>query len=212
MTGYFQFTLKHRGLVIIACLLVTLFSAYAMSRAVMSSSLAKLILGDHPAYQYYVDHVRRYGNDEKLIVAYPEPQLGSPESTARLIRIVDRLESISGVAYVDSPLSVAHFQQNLLLGPDVLPDLDPGVLATGPLSSGLVVSSDGRHISVVVEMEMDDSRALERTPEVVEGILEVFLDEGYDREALHVGGLLAVLAEIQHQTSLNIIRLTPIVD
>ncbi len=109
MRAYFEFVLKHRVLVVITCLVITALSGWSMSRATMSTSLGRLILGDHPAYERYLERVKQFGNDEQLIVAFEEPEYASPEALARLRRLVARIREIDDVARVESVLSAMQF-------------------------------------------------------------------------------------------------------
>ncbi|NIM39820.1 MAG: hypothetical protein GTN84_01460, partial [Hydrogenophaga sp.] len=111
-----------------------------LSRATVGSSLAELVLGDHPAYQRYVELVGRFGSDEQLIVAW-KTDLGDPAEVARLERIVERVAAHFDVARVASPLDMAERTEE--------GGLDALSLVEHPLAGGLLVSHDGRAITLV---------------------------------------------------------------
>lgn len=207
MRRYFDFVLAHRVFVVVTCLVITALSGWSMSRATMSTSLGRLLMGDHPAYERYLERVKQFGNDEQLIIAFEDPGYASPEGLARLRRIVSRITEMDDVARVESVLSAMRFMTVQGRPPSVTYEQ----LATNPIASGLVVSADGRHTAVIVELTLDEERSIERSPVIVREILDVFRAEGLDREHVHLGGILAVLAEVQVQTTRNVVVLTPIV-
>ncbi len=212
MQGYFRFVLRHRIAVLLFCLLVTVVAGLSMSRAIMASSLGRLVLGDSAAYQRYVDLAAFFGGDEQLIIGLEGIRLDSEPEMEKLHGIVERVEAIDEVRNVDSILNATRLQYYL----DAAVSEDPVsiryiTMATNPLASGLVVSPDARKLALVVNLEPDETRPLERTPAIVGDVLEIFRDAGFSREDIHLGGMLAVLAEVQTQTRRNIFRLTPIV-
>jgi predicted RND superfamily exporter protein len=202
MTDYFRFVLHHRGLVIAACVLLTVLAVISMSRATMATSLMQLVLGNHPAYLRYAERVQQFGSDEQLIVGF-EADLASPAEIERLRRVVERVEALPDVEFVQSPLTMGEAR----------PDggLDVEALSRHPLAESLVVSADGRRIAVIAVLRQDEARAIEEAPGIAGKIVDVFVDEGLDREELHLGGIPAVLSEVHAQTVRNIMLLTPLV-
>ncbi len=207
MQAYFKFILKHRGAVLVICLLITALSAASMSRAVVASSLEKLFFGKDPDYLRYVQRARQFGGDQFLIIAFEQPDLDTKIVRERLRRIVENLEAIPEVARVASVLSVQRLREELPV--ENRPNLES--LASDPLMGGLLISRDGRHTAVIVEFTQDKQRIMERTPALVGEILERFTQEGFKRDDLHLGGFVAILAEIHRQTVHNAGRYTPMV-
>ena len=87
MRTYFRFVLAHPGWVIFACIFLTVLSGVSLTQMTIASSLVDLILGDDPDYELYVERAETFGNDEILIVAFPEPELASEASLERLRRV-----------------------------------------------------------------------------------------------------------------------------
>ena len=50
MQAYFRFVLKHRIVVLLICLLLTVLALASLSRAIIASSLPKLFFGEDPEY------------------------------------------------------------------------------------------------------------------------------------------------------------------
>ena len=207
MRAYFGFVLRHRVLVVVACLAVTALAGWSMSRATMASSLGELVLGDHPAYHRYIERVKQFGSDERLIIAFEEPDPSSPKVLGPLQEVVLRLQEMQEIARVDSVLSAMQLQ-NAVGGPS---PTGFDALASNPLARDVVISADGQHMAVIIQLTPDQQRAMERTPAMVREIIDVFEEEGFDPARLHMGGIPAVLAEVQTQTAKNLAILLPVV-
>ncbi len=207
MRAYFRFVLRHRALVVITCLAVTALAGWSLSRYTMASSLGELILGDHPAYHRYVERVKQFGSDEHLIVAFETPNLSSPDVLGPLQQIVLRLEAMEQVARVDSVLSAMQLQN--AVGGSSPTGIE--TLVSNPLARDVVISADGRHTAVIIQLTPDQQRAMEQTPALVAEILDVFEQEGLAPARLHLGGIPAVLAEVLIQSARSIAILLPAV-
>ena len=107
MRAYFGFVLRHRVLVVVACLAVTALAGWSMSRATMASSLGELVLGDHPAYHRYIERVKQFGSDEQLIIAFEDRD-------AR--RLLDELAVLYDVADVAGRRSESQLGPHLVEG------------------------------------------------------------------------------------------------
>lgn len=83
-------------------------------------------------------------------------------------------------------------------------------LRNDPFAGGLLISEDGKHSSVVIELAPDEFRSTESYPALIEQALDIFRQAGFKQE-LHRTGMIAIIAEVMHQTELNITRLFPIV-
>jgi len=75
----------------------------------------------------------------------------------------------------------------------------------------LVISNNGECVGVIVELEPDDQRAAERGPLVVDEVLGIFKQAGFESAKLHRVGLIATLSEVMVQTYFNLTRLFPYV-
>ena len=70
-------------------------------------------------------------------------------------------------------------------------------LVEHPLIRDLLVSKDGAHTAVIVQFAGSGQMDLERSAQVEDRIVEAFVAEGWREEDLHLGGMIAALAEIQ---------------
>jgi hypothetical protein len=222
MRRFLGFIIERRVWFLALTVLITLASGYSISRGVVASSVANLFLGESPAFQRYKERVRVFGNDELLIIGIEDEGLLTGEGLARLERAVERVRGLPDVAYVDSVLDVPRIR-----GEDGLITIESYVralregredaatlrreLAEDPLAGGLVISRDGRHGAVVVELTFDQDRPAERGPSIVEAVLRIFREAGYAPEQLHRTGYLAMLSEIMVQTVYSLTRLLPLV-
>jgi len=210
MQGYFRFVLRHRIAVLLICLLLTVLALFSLSRAIIASSLPKLFFGGDPEYLKFTERAREFGGDQFLIIAFEQRDIRSKAGRERLQRITGRITALPGVVRVSSVLGIQRLREQLNLSGGE-GQLDIEALASDPLAGGLLISRDGRHTAVLVEFSEDEERSMERAPAIVGGIVEVFLQEGFRRDDLHLGGLLAVVGEMQDQVRRNVRSLTPLV-
>ncbi len=201
MRTYYRLVLRHRVAVLLICASLTVLAGLSLSRVTLSTSLSKLFLEDTVDHQRYVERVKRYGGSEQLIIGLEQPDLKSPTVQTRLRRIVAQLEALDGVSRVTSIFSAVPAGS--------LADVD--ALAVDPVVGGLLLSSDRRHTSIVVEFEPDDLHTLELAPVVIGEVMEIFEHEGIASGSLHFGGFIAMLAEIARQSRRNLVWITPLV-
>ncbi len=222
MTRYFDFVLRHRYGVLIACGIITAISLANISRAVIATSIGKLFLGESPAYQDYVARTELFGNDEILIIGIDATDILQPAQQERLQKAIDEIEEIPSVGRVESVLNAQHIwlrDDTLLVTryareaaeqPDRIPDL-LSAMQNDPLVKGLILSPSGNQSAVIVELKPDPERPVEEGPRLVQRVLHIFEEAGYPRIQLHQAGMLAVLSEIMSQTQYNLRALFPIV-
>ena len=108
------------------------------------------------------------------------------------------------------PCMSKKYADEVIDQPDRLSDVHASLMADDMLT-GLVVSNDGDHIAVIVELEPDDRRAVERGPLVVDEVLGIFKQAGFESANLHRVGLIATISEVMVQTHFNLTRLFPYV-
>ncbi len=201
MRAYFGWVLRHRVTVLVICAAISGLAALGLSRVTMSTSLSKLFLQDTADHRRYIERLQRYGGSEQLIIGIAHPALRDPAVQQRLRGVVEALQTLDGVARVDSIFSVTPAGRPA--------DID--ALAADPAAGGLLVSTDGRHTAVVLEFHSDDLHSLERAPAAIRDISNRFERSGIDRADLHFGGFVAMLAEIARQGRRNLAWITPLV-
>jgi hypothetical protein len=202
MRAYFKFVLRYRIAVIIACLGVTAAAGLGMRGMVLSSSLPELVFGDDPAYHRYIERVSQFGTDEQLVVATPLTHSGDP--VAQFRDAASCLEQRPDVWRVTGPHHIPGRRDDSTLG-------SLATAATRIGLDGLVISADGKHGAMTVEMQFDARRPMEKTPQLVSALLDCFVDAGFERQELHLGGQLAIMAQIQKEGQRNLRVLLPAV-
>jgi uncharacterized protein len=218
---YLRFILRHRGFVLCLLVFITCASGYAISKGVIASSAAKLFLGESEGYHRYLQRIKEFGNFEVIAIAFQDDDPLSPQSRKRLEDVVARIERQPGIGRVSSVLSAQRiWSQGETLFVESYADLvekNPDragplakMLAEDPVYSGLLISPDGRHNVVVVELALDEDRAAESTPGLVNAVLESFRRAGFKTEDLFPVGFVTVMAEVMHQTINNFKRVFPL--
>jgi predicted RND superfamily exporter protein len=223
MTAYFRFVLRHRLAVVLVCALLTALAGLSLSRAVLSTSLPKLFFGDAPQYRDYQRWVKQFSSDEILVVGYRDPAPLSRASLERLERAVKGVEELPFVSYVFSLLSA----QRIWSDRDTLRverysraarDLPGGagaqrlqeILRTDELYRELLISRDGQHHAVVIEMTVDPQRSGEKVPGMIKKMLAPFEAAGFEDAELRKAGFPAIVGSVIDATSYNLSRLFPI--
>ncbi len=221
MRAYFQFVLRHRLLVAGACLALTALSAASLSRAVVSTSLEGLFFGQAPEYRRYRERIKDFASDDVLIFGYADPAPLSRASLDRLEAVVRRIERLPDAAHVESLLSAQRLWaegETLRVesyartarrpgagGPSLLAEL----LADRQVR-GTLVSDDGKHGAVIIEMAVDPNRAAEALPRLVADVQRIFADAGFPAGRVHSAGFPSLVAQIIEQSNRNLLRLFPL--
>ena len=76
--------LKHQRWVLGLIFVLTVVSAFSVSRAIFASSIGEMFFGDAPAYARYVSLIETFGSDEVFAVAYEEDDPLSEDALDRL--------------------------------------------------------------------------------------------------------------------------------
>ncbi len=223
MRRYIEFLLGHRALVLGVVGLITVASlGLVASRAVIATSLNKLFLGEMPEYHAYVERVRSFASDQVIIIALEDVGALTPETLDKLERATEAIDAYEDVARIDSVLSaqnirwaegalvVRPYAEEVRRSPDAAAELLAD-LNRDELTAGLLVSRDGRHASVVIELVPDDDRPAEKGPKMLGEFVDIMVTAGFPREAVHTVGFIAVLSESMNQTNYTIERLFPYV-
>ena len=169
MRAYFRFVLAHPGWVIFACIFLTILSGVILTQMTIASSLVDLILGDDPDYQLYAERAESFGNDEILIVAFPEPELASEAALQRLRNVAKRIEEFPEIETVQNIASLIPESSSTPV-PEAI-----ARLVEHPLIHELLVSKDGAHTAVIVQFAGSGQMDLERSPQIEDRIVEAFV-------------------------------------
>lgn len=219
MGGYVDFVLKHRFLVLMFFLVLTVFFGSRIFKATLSSAPGELFFGQTPEYEHYLSRTAQFGNDVAILIAVQGNDLTSPRNLDRLDRVVEKIMEEEDVARVFSLVGVQNIESvSDELRIDYYADLFKDQphrkaellkkLATDELSRDMYITPDGKSTVVLVEFEPGD-RSLETAPRSMGRILAAFEQEGFAPENLYRGGLAAVMAEILEQSIFNLKSITP---
>ncbi len=217
--GYFALVLRHRGVTLGLCALITALAILSASRAVVASSIGKLFLDDMPEYQTYQQEIQDFANDEFFLVAYENPKPLAARSVERLRRAVTRIEKLPDVARVTSLLDAIRTRDDagtLVVERYVDVARQESVeeatreLAADPVYAGTLLARDGSGAALAVELEVDPYRPVERGPQLVAEVMDELVLQGFAAGGLHRAGLPALIAEVMEQAYFNMGRLFPI--
>lgn len=221
MKKYIIFIIGHRIAVVAVILLLTVVFGGIVSTGVYSSSIGKLLFSeDHRGYNRYRERIREFANDETVIVIYREDNLFAETSLARLEDAVDEIKAFPLVRRIDSLLNAQHtygkadtlhidkYAGEALKSPENARQVLQNIQAD-PMYADLLVSGDGRHAAVMIELEPVDELAGETVPPLVNDIMVAFEKNGFRREHLYRVGFTSTMADVVSQTEYNIGHLFP---
>ncbi|UCD57713.1 MAG: hypothetical protein JSV16_00985, partial [Candidatus Hydrogenedentota bacterium] len=212
MSAYFRFVLRHRLTVGAIFVALTVLSLMSVSRAVVASSMKKLFFGESPAYASYLERLKEFGTEEVTIFAFECPNMLEEEQQTRLRRVLDRIERMDNIGRVysildaqrlegkDGTLYVSNYADEASDDPSRIPDLILA-LREDSLAGGLVISTDGRSVAVLPEIDPEAQLDLpaERGPEIIHEVLQIFEDEGFALSEVRRAGFLVAIAEVVDQ-------------
>jgi len=224
MSAYFRFVLRHRLMVGAIFVALTALSLMSVSRAIVASSMDKLFFGESPIYAAYLERMKEFGTEEVNIFAFESPRLLEEEQQARLRRVLDRIEGMNDIGRVysildaqklegkDGTLYVSNYADEAIENPSRIPDLILA-LREDSLAGGLVISTDGRSMAVLPEIdpEVQPDLPAERGPEIIHEVLRIFEEEGFALSEIHKAGFLVTIAEVVDQTYYNLKTIFPFV-
>jgi predicted RND superfamily exporter protein len=110
---------------------------------------------------------------------------------------------------VDGDLEVHSFAEEARLRQDGRAELLRRLVAERRWG-GVVVSTDGRSIAVVVELQPESSRQGERDAVFVQQLMERVEQAGFTPDQLHGSGMPVVMVEVLRLSEQNLMQLTPV--
>ena len=210
---------RHRALVLIGLLLISVLSAVSLRDAVIATSIQRMLLGESEAHLSYQRRAAVFGGDEMVVIAYDDDAPLSLASLGRLERAVERIAALDAVGEVRSLLDpVAVTEEGGVLTMDPYAErvrADPSQqaaltasLEAEPTVQGLLRADSGAHSALVVTLRPDASRPSEVGPEVMAAAVDILNEEGFT--GLRRAGVLATVAGVLEETSRNLTRLFPL--
>jgi predicted RND superfamily exporter protein len=222
MDRFLQTILRYRIAVLLVITVITLFFGAVMTRGIVASTIGGLFLNESPEYHRYLERVADFGSDDLLVVAIEYPGPLAPDLLDRLERAVAVIREMALVRDVRSALDVQQLRGNddsltitdyaelLRERPSTTAALT-AELAMDPLARDLLLSRKGDHLAVIVELDATTDRPAEKTPELIDSVLDAFTAAGFPPGCLRVVGMPASIAAVMDQTYFSIRRLFPIV-
>ncbi|MFO8056399.1 MAG: MMPL family transporter [bacterium] len=224
MRSYIRFVINFRVSIILLMVLVTALAGYSISQAELSSSILDMFFGNNPRFQLYQQRVRQFAHDRVIMVGVEEPEPLSPAGIGRLKKLKSNLEEISMVRRVHSLLDLylldrekealfpRRYSEVALATPDRVPELVSRLLQD-PMAGGVLVSRDGKHSLVVIEVAPlpGQTRDTEKPHRLMKIITEAFKDAGYSEDRIHKAGLIPLVAEMIRQTHYSFRVLLPVI-
>ncbi len=224
MRAYFRFVLRHRLIVGAIFLALTGLALLSVSRAIVATSMNKLFFAESPNYAAYLEHLREFGTEEVNIFAFDSPNALEEKQQERLRRVVERIERMDDIGRVysifdaqnlegkDGTLYITNYADEASEDPSRIPELIRQ-LRDDSLAGGLIISSDGRSVAVMLEVDPEAQADLpaERGTEIIHETLQIFEEEGFALSEIHRAGFLVTIAEIVDQTNYNLKTIFPFV-
>lgn len=222
MKRWFQWVLGHRALVLVLTVLITALAGWSASRAVVASSVGKLFLGESPEFHHWQEVGRTFANDEVIVLGWAEDEPLSKASLDRLETASALLEAEPDVHRVDSILTAQRMESDggtlrvesfVELARDD-PSRAPALLREmidDPVIGGLLVSRSGGHLTLSIELTVDEDRAAESVPGLIEHYYDLMAQAGYDRSAIKGAGLQVQFAAVIAQTNVVLMQIFPLV-
>ncbi len=106
ITSLYLIGYRKRTPVLLFLLVITLLSLFGMQRLEIDTTLDSLIPDDAPARMVYQKVMGEFGTDNKTIIYIKDPALWTPEKLQLLERLQEQLQSIPGIAGVESLFSL----------------------------------------------------------------------------------------------------------
>jgi hypothetical protein len=210
---YIRFVLGHRALVVAVVGIVSAFSLFSVSQAVIASSLVRLFFGENPKYVEYRALADQFGGNDVLVIAYADEALLTREGIERLERITAAVARHSEVLRADSLTTSSRIRRS---GDDLVVERWGEVFgrtataAGDDLIDGLFLGRDRASTAVIIELTYDPARSMENLPGIQDSIVGAFTKEGIPRERIHLAGLIAETVEVTVQTERTLAWIFPI--
>ncbi len=222
MKTYIMCIIRYRVAILAVVLIMSVAFGVIAAQGVYSSVIAKLFFGEnHPGFTRYRERIREFTNDEMIIVIYKDAYLFSAASLTQLEQVVEQIEMLPEIRRADSLLNaqhtfgvedtlyINHYVDEALEDPEHVDQVLQNI-TNDSMYRGLLVSGDGQHAAVIIELESVDELTGETVPPLVKKIMEMFAQAGYLPENLHRVGFTSSMADVVSQMAFNINRLFPI--
>ncbi len=221
MQRYVETILKYRWWVVGLIVLLTAGAGGILTQAVVSTDLARMFLGEDPAYYRYKERISDFGSDNYIAYSLRLPDIYSERSRKRVedlaldiathpeVESVDSLYSALRVEDDGKRTRVISYGDSLREG--VPPERLQADLEADPLLKDALLSKDGEHILLLVRLVFDERRTAEMGPIMMAAVEAKMADAGFQPEDWHRAGLLASIYGAIQETLFSITRVLPVV-
>ena len=218
---YIRWVLKHRALVVGVCLVVSAAAVGVVTKGVFASSLVKLFLGDSPDYKRFQSLSNEFGSGDLIFIAVDNAKVFTPEGWEALERVADQIQTLEAFSEattladadymetVDDTLMVEPYRSAVEQGTKSLEELKEHV-KTDRFLKGSFISDDLMSVMMVLEVDTEQMLPVEAFPEILDGVFDVFREEGFDRDSLHLAGFKPDTVEATFQARYSIETIFPI--
>ena len=222
MRRFIEFLLRYRYAMLAVLLLVTAGFAATLPRAIIATNFAELFFSADEEFDRYLERTAEMTNDHMMLIGIETEHPLALETLDKLQLAVPRIESLPEVRQVASVLSagklldeddelhVYRYVEEVQANPERQHEVMAALL-DNPLWSGVVVSKEGRHLSLLVELHADNDRQAEAERDFLDAVRGILTDAGFDEQGLYYGGSSPVMAEMFNQVYRNLTRIFPVV-
>lgn len=215
--------LRHRLATAVVLAIVSVAAIAVLPQATLASSLQSMFFGpDHVDYKSYSKRIAEFGTDEVFMFGIEVDDPLSEQTLGRLAKFgelaevdptvhsVQSLANLERVGLVGDTIGVRRFAELAAAHPDQHGELLAEIRGD-PIAGGLFVSAEHPDVLVIVENTPDPARSAEEGPAQVDALRRQLVEAGFDRDDVHAGGLMAVLAEMMSVSRENLIYMFPLV-
>jgi predicted RND superfamily exporter protein/radical SAM superfamily enzyme YgiQ (UPF0313 family) len=221
MRRYVEFILRFRWWVVALILIITAGAGGILTRAVISTDLARMFLGEDPGYYRFKEKIGEFGSDYYIAYALRLPKLFSKASSQRIEALSERIEGHPEVESVSSlyrapymvddgeRLKVSTYGKAIQEGAS--PETLKAALAGDEAISSTMISRDGEYLLLIVKLVFDETRTAENGPKILADVEAMMTADGFLAEETHRAGMLASIYGVIQQTVFSINRVLPVV-
>ena len=227
MNALFGWVTRHPRAVLLATMVLTLFSAMGIvdlrtgePRLWVDPSINRLMPTGDPDVAFYERVRHLFGNDEIVLVTLEAPDVFEPDVLRRVTRISDRLAGVNGVDRVlslSTALDVRGVEDDLRIEffLDPLPETREEAeavrraVARNPIYRDLLVTPDGRGVAILVYFrEISDRELVERG---IDREIRSILEEERGGLVARVTGTPIVKVALNRVLLADLVRTLPLV-
>lgn len=216
MRRWTKLILDHPWLIIGIAAAITILAGSLLPRITFEASIDAMIPDDDPVLRELAQVVEDFGTQDLFFIAVQAEDVFAPEVLGKIDALAQELESLVGVAGVQTPLNAQKVESSffgLEIGP-MTQDVPHSAaeieqFKTDILSSpyaGRLITADGRGAALLLELE---NGTLDRN--TLMGQIEELVERYRDPETIHVVGDAYILYFTEQAMKSDLVKLVPFV-